>query len=169
MPLDYRRLASFLGHPSNGSITGSDVLTLVRDGSFPRVAWDEHAYEWPTTEVLAWSGMVAPTATALVPPLATIGDPDFTLHVHGTGFTPGSVILWNGGREPTTFVSATELTTGVNMATAQFPMPIPVAVEVGGVLVTNSLTFDLLPPAVGGTTGTGVDCPPAPSPAAKRR
>jgi len=169
MPLDYRRLATFLGHPSNGSIVGSDVLTLIRSGSFPAVAWDEHAYEWPTADILTWSGMVAPTVTALVPATATIGDPNFTLHVQGTGFTPGSVILWNGGREATVFVSATELTTGVNMATATTAVPIPVAVEVGEVLVTNSLTFNLLPLAVADPTGTGGDCAPAPSPAAKRR
>ena len=162
MSLDYRRVASFLGHPSNGSITGSDVLTMVRDPSFPPVAWDAHAYDWKPADILGWSGVEAPTATSLVPPTATIGDPDFTLHVHGTGFTEGAVILWNGGREPTTFVSATEVTTGVNMATAQFPMPIPVAVELAdGVIMTNELTFDLLPAAVA-TAGA------KPEPARKR-
>jgi hypothetical protein len=48
---------------------------------------------------------------ALDPGEAVIGSPDFTVHVRGTGFDAGTVIMWNGAPEPTTFVSATELTT----------------------------------------------------------
>jgi hypothetical protein len=88
---------------------------------------------------------VPPVLTSLTPPSAKLGDPNFTLHVIGTGFRPGSVILWNGGAEPTTYVSATELTTGVNMATAAVAMPIPVQVETVSGLRSNVLTFDLQP------------------------
>ena len=49
----------------------------------------------------------APTITALVPNQATLGSPNFTLSVQGTGFTPGSVIVWNGADEATTYVSPT--------------------------------------------------------------
>lgn len=87
-----------------------------------------------------------PVLTSLVPPSAKIGDPSFTLHVHGSGFRPDSVILWNGSPEPTVMVSPTEVTTTVNMATATTAMAIPVAVRgpLGG-QVSNSLTFDLQP------------------------
>ena len=84
-----------------------------------------------------------PSITSLVPSSAAIGDPNFTLHVHGTGFRAEDVILWNGSPEPTTFVSATELTTGVNMATAEVPMAIPVAVQALTGQVSNAAPFDL--------------------------
>lgn len=151
MPLDYRQLATFLGHPSNGSLAGMDVLTQVREPDFPGVAWSPNAYEWPVAAVLSWSGMAAPTLTALVPATARIGDPSFLLHAHGTGFTPSSVILWNGSPEPTTVVSATELTTIVNMVTATTPVTLPVAVQTADVHVTASLPFELQPAAA--TTG----------------
>ena len=63
-----------------------------------------------------------PVVTALEPDTAVLGTPSFTIHVHGTGFTAASVIVWNGSDELTTVVSATEVTTGVNMATASVAM-----------------------------------------------
>lgn len=66
----------------------------------------------------------------LDPATAAIGDPSFTLHVHGTGFTATSVIVFAGQDEPTTFVSDTELTTGVDMSVWVGPDPaIPVLVR----------------------------------------
>ncbi|MET0996769.1 MAG: hypothetical protein ABWY20_23095 [Mycobacterium sp.] len=82
----------------------------------------------------------APVVTALVPDTAAIGSPSFTLHVHGTGFAPDAVIVWNGSDEPTTVVSATEVTTEVNMATATAAVAVPVAVRHGDV-VSNALAF----------------------------
>jgi hypothetical protein len=89
----------------------------------------------------------APVLTTLTPPSAKLGDPNFTLHVGGTGFRQGDVILWNGGEEATTFVSPTELTTGVNMATASVATPIPIVVRTITGLDSNALTFDLQPAA----------------------
>jgi hypothetical protein len=72
------------------------------------------------------------TVTELDPESANIGDPSFTLHVHGTGFGPDSVIVFNGHEEPTTFVSTTELTTGVDMDVWKGPSePLPVVVKTG--------------------------------------
>ena len=73
-----------------------------------------------------------PVITSLDPATAAIGDPDFTLHVTGTGFGADSVIVWNGSDEPTTVVSATEVTTDVNMATATAAVALPVQVRTGG-------------------------------------
>lgn len=87
-----------------------------------------------------------PVVDALVPASATLGSPSFTLHVRGEGFTPSSVIEWNGGAEPTTFIDDTHLTTEVNMATATVAGPIPVAVRVENYLRSNALDFDLLAP-----------------------
>ena len=84
-----------------------------------------------------------PVIASLVPATAALGAPNFTLHVMGTGFQSHDVILWNGAPEPTTFVSPTELTTLVNMATAQAAITLPVSVRpaVGG--MSNSLDFTL--------------------------
>ena len=86
---------------------------------------------------------LAPVLTSLVPDTAALGLPSFTLRVRGTGFRDGDAILWNGGKEPTTFVSDTELTTGVNMETASVAVPIPIAVETATGAVSNVLTFTL--------------------------
>jgi hypothetical protein len=83
-----------------------------------------------------------PTVTALVPATAAIGDPDFTVHVQGTGFGADSVIVWNGYDEPTTVVTDTEVTTGVNMAVWAAPATVPVQVRSGGTLSAPlSFTF----------------------------
>jgi len=88
-----------------------------------------------------------PTISALEPPSAALGDPSFTLHIKGGLFTPGSVIVWNGSDEPTTFVSWTEVTTQVNMATAEVAMAIPVAVRGANGLTGAPVMFDLQEPA----------------------
>jgi hypothetical protein len=54
----------------------------------------------------------------LVPDKAFVGGPDFDIQVIGENFTAESKIMWNGGEEPTTFVSPTLLTTGVQPSTA---------------------------------------------------
>jgi hypothetical protein len=51
------------------------------------------------------------------------------MHVYGSGFTATSVIMFNGGVEPTTRVSATELTTIVKPSLATVPVVVPVWVE----------------------------------------
>lgn len=90
----------------------------------------------------------APTVTELLPNVATIGDPSFTLHVRGTNFVAGSVIVFNGYDEPTTLVSPTEVTTGVNMETwfAQ-SAPLPVTVRNPDGQMSNALTFTFNMPA----------------------
>jgi len=92
----------------------------------------------------------APSIGALVPPTAALGAANFTLHVTGANFRPGDTILWNGSPEPTTFVSAGELTTGVNMVTAVVAMPIPVAVRALTGQESNVATFTLTATVVGG-------------------
>jgi hypothetical protein len=88
-------------------------------------------------------GISVASVKKLVPESAALGSPSFTLAVRGTGFVDGDVILWNNSPEPTTFVSKTELTTGVNMETAQVAMAIPVSVQNASGEVTNALPFTL--------------------------
>src|SRR5678816_2221276 len=115
--LNYQQVANVFRSPlaPGGPIVGPAVLAAVTSPTFPRTQYGGPYYGWPSDAVLGYLGTAVPTTTALVPSSAKLGDPSFTLHVQGTGFVPGSVILWNGSPEPTTFVSATELTTLVNM------------------------------------------------------
>lgn len=74
-----------------------------------------------------------PTVSNLSPSTAAIGDPDLTLTVTGTNFTSSSIIVFNGGEEPTEFISDTELTTIVKPSTASVAGSYPVLVRQGSV------------------------------------
>ena len=112
------------------------------DSQFSKKAYDAIVY------ILTNGSVVAPVVGLLNPSSATIGDASFTLRVVGTGFDAQSQIIWNGSPEPTTYVSATELTTLVNMETATTPAAIPVSVYSGMSVMSNVLTFTLSAPAV---------------------
>jgi trimeric autotransporter adhesin len=55
----------------------------------------------------------APTISSVSPTFVVPGGPQFVLTVNGAGFVASSVVLWNGTAKPTTFVSATQLTTTI--------------------------------------------------------
>jgi hypothetical protein len=83
-----------------------------------------------------------PVVTALEPDTAVIGSPSFTLRVLGTGFDAASVIVFNGYDEPTTWVSPTEVTTGIDMAVWTGPsLPLPVGVRTADGQVSNLVSF----------------------------
>jgi len=86
-----------------------------------------------------------PTISSLTPNTAQLGTANFTLHVIGTGFKPGAVIVFNGIDEPTTLVSATEVTTGVNMAVWLAPAALPVKVRSLLGQESNVQTFTFTP------------------------
>lgn len=113
---------------------GSSLATLIHT-SMPVVS----AVRGPA---FVPDSLPTPVVSSLVPATAVIGAANFTLHVHGTGFTPGCKIVFNGYEEPTTLVSVTELTTGVNMAVWTAPsLPLPVAVRGLDGRVSNNLPF----------------------------
>lgn len=91
--------------------------------------------------VLTGGSVKVQTVTSLTPSSAEIGDPNFTIHVHGTNFTSLSKIIFNGFEEPTTFVSATELTTGVNMSVWAAPAVLPVGVLSEQGVLSNTMNF----------------------------
>lgn len=98
---------------------------------------------WTTT---AYPEVLPPALTALLPGTAIVGDADFTLRVLGTGFDAHSILVFAGHEEPTTLVSDTEVTTGVNMAVWLGADPdIPVLVR-NGLLESNVLPFVLQAP-----------------------
>ena len=72
-----------------------------------------------------------PTIEALDPDEIEIGAADTILHVHGTGFTPNSVIHFAGHDEPTSFVSDTEVTTGLKPSLWGEPVVVKCSVKNG--------------------------------------
>jgi hypothetical protein len=75
------------------------------------------------------------------PATAVAGDAtDIDMIVEGSGFTPASVISFNGLSEPTTFIDDTQVSTGVKPSLFTVPADCPVAVR-NGQTVSNSLTF----------------------------
>jgi len=84
--------------------------------------------------ILTAEPVLPPTVTSLVPATAAVGDPSFTLQVMGTGFNPGSIIMFNGLNENTTYVSPTEVSTGVDMSVWLAAAVCPVSVMTNGVI-----------------------------------
>jgi len=80
------------------------------------------------------------------PDIATIGDADLTLTCTGEGFTADSVITFNGGDEPTTYVSDTTLTTIVKPSTAGIAGEFPVTVK-NAAGESEPLMFEFVEPA----------------------
>lgn len=72
-----------------------------------------------------------PVISSLSPATAVVGGADLTLTVAGSGFNSGSVILFNGGAEATTFVDSGSLTTIVKPSLASGAGSVPVAVRNG--------------------------------------
>ena len=86
-------------------------------------------------------GSTAPTIGALDPETAVLGSADITMHVRGGNFTEESVIVFNGGDETTTFVSATDLTTIVKPSTASVAGAFPVQVRNADDQLSNEWLF----------------------------
>jgi hypothetical protein len=105
-----------------------------------------------------------PVVTALEPATVAIGAPSFTLHVRGTGFLAGAVIVFGGHDEPTTLVSPTEVTTGVNMAVWLGPDSVPVAVRNADGPLSAPLSFTFTEAATAGTSRSAKARPPEPEP-----
>lgn len=117
------------------------------------------------TRILTGGSVVVPKVTSLTPNSAEVGDPSFLLHVHGTGFTSGSIIMFNGGEEPTTFVGPTELTTQVDMTTVAGPAVVPVAVLSTDGVLSDSMNFaftDGTPLVVAAKTAVPASAPAVP-------
>jgi hypothetical protein len=89
----------------------------------------------------------APVITNLNPYTAVAGGAGLTLTVDGTGFTPTSVVSWNGAALPTTYISTTELTVPISSTLITTPEFVTVTVSNSG-LMSNDATFSVLEPWV---------------------
>jgi hypothetical protein len=83
---------------------------------------------------------ITPTLTSLTPNTAVSGDPDFVLSCAGTNFRSNSVIFFGSEDEPTTFVSDTEITTGVKPSLFA-PATVPVLIRTLGLPDTDPVDF----------------------------
>ena len=82
-----------------------------------------------------------PTITSLSPSTAAAGSAALTLTVNGTNFVTGSMVRWNGGNRPTTFLSSNQLTAAISAA------------DLATAGAANVTVFN---PAPGGGTSNGV-------------
>jgi hypothetical protein len=105
--------------------------------------FSEKAYK-AITHILTSSPVIPPALTSLNPSSVVLGAPSFDISVRGTGFTSTSKIIFNGFEEPTTFVSPTELTTGVNMDVWLAPAVVPIIVQNESGALSNSMSFEFL-------------------------
>ena len=108
----------------------------------------------PASAALAFAvtALAEPNLTVVSPASTAVASPSFALTVLGTGFTPESVVTWNGSPRATTYVTPTQLSAGINAADAATPGTVSVAVvdPASGNVPTNALSF-IVTPAVAPT------------------
>jgi hypothetical protein len=90
-----------------------------------------------------------PVLSSITPDTAVSGDPDFVLSCAGTGFRSNSVIMFGNEDEPTTFVSDTEVTTGVKPLLFA-PAVVPVKIRTPGLPDTDPVDFTFTEPVTEG-------------------
>src|SRR5690242_15214816 len=86
---------------------------------------------------LATTSNPVPHLDPIVPASAAPGGPAFTMKVTGTGFVPGSTVLWNGGVRSTTFVNSSKLTA---------------AIQASDIATAGTATITVVSPGPGGGT-----------------
>ena len=118
--------------------TAADINRWVAEAVEITAVLNMTDYCWYITEPTLTA--VMPMVTSLEPASAQVGGPDITLQVFGADFNEDSIIVFNGGDEATTFVSASEVTTVVKPSTASGPAEVPVQVRNGG-LLSNGYAF----------------------------
>ena len=154
-------------------VDGHDVLVCQMPGGRQMVAhWDAtlravdvdgvgqvSATHWTELPPLPTDQAAAPTLTSLDPTTAVLGSASFTLRCLGSGFAEGAQILFNGYPEPTTVVSDSEVTTAVDMGTAEVAMPIPVLVRNPDGQQTETQMFTFTAPEPETATSTSAPAP----------
>jgi len=103
----------------------------------------------PGTPPAVTSVSASTTSLASTPACSAQG---FTLTVNGTNFTSDAIVNWNGAAEPTTFVSATQLTAAIPATAAEFPGS-------AAVTVTNSVGTSPSSPVTLTTSSTALTTP----------
>lgn len=90
--------------------------------------------------------MPPPDLDELVPATAELDSPDVTMHVMGSGFVAGSVIVFADHDEPVVFVSSEEITTVVKPSLSWGAVSVPVMVRNPDGKESASLDFEFTEP-----------------------
>lgn len=93
--------------PAANVATAGTVQIAVQDSS------NNKTNQLPFIITSVGTAGTPPTLTSLNPNTSINNIPSLALTANGTGFVSTSVIVWNGTAMPTTFVSATQLTTTI--------------------------------------------------------
>lgn len=93
------------------------------------------------TRILTGGSVAPPVITSISPNTVVLGSPNFDVLINGSGFTPESVIVFNGFDEPTTLVSPTQVKTGVNMSVWAAPAVVPIMVRSASGALSNAMNF----------------------------
>jgi hypothetical protein len=149
---------------SNVATPGTVQISVQIPGSAQSAT--QNVYNTTTTEI---SNVVLFTINTVPAPPATIttlsasttsaastpycSSQGFTLTVTGTNFTSDAVVNWNGAAQPTTFVSATQLTASIPPSVAAFPGKVAVTVQ-NSLGTSNSSPFTLSTPTTALPTPT---------------
>jgi hypothetical protein len=92
---------------------------------------------------------ITPVLSSIAPDTAVSGDPDFVLSCTGTNFRSSSVIIFGNEDELTTFISDTEVTTGVKPSLFA-PAVVPVKIRTPGLPDTDPVDFTFTEPVMEG-------------------
>jgi IPT/TIG domain len=101
-----------------------------------------------TSQFFTLSSPAAPTVSGVSPASAIAGGAAFQLTVAGSGFVTGSVIQWNGGAIPTSFVGPTQLTALISGSLIATAGTANITVQVPGAPVSATTQFPVNPPAI---------------------
>ena len=126
--------------PEQNDVIQEILEVCSSDSAFAKKAYAAIHY------ALTQTPPIPPVVSSLNPASAVLGSPLFDIHVIGSGFVPGSIIVFNGIDEPTTLVSDTELTTGVNMDVWMAEADVPVAVRNPDGIQSDPLIFEFAAP-----------------------
>jgi hypothetical protein len=92
-----------------------------------------------------WVAPPVPVIISLTPNTVECNSPDVEMMVEGTGFSPDSVIVFNGYDEPTDYFSPTSIGTGIKPSLFEVAAVCPVIVRGPGG-ESNSLDFTFTDP-----------------------
>lgn len=89
-----------------------------------------------------------PSIETLIPQGATAGDPGLTLEIKGANFLASSIVQWNGGDRPTTFISDTRLEAALSAAdlAGAGPAGVTVVNPAPGGGASNTAIFEVAAP-----------------------
>jgi len=128
-PARYEEAVEELKPPQPTIILGPNAQYLVEPGYWAeKVGAPEQPPVEPGTEPPVEEA-TAPVLSSLEPSSLSVNAPDTTVLFKGSGFTPQSVIVWNGGEEVTNFGDPTTVSTLVRPSTVDPGLPLPFTLQ----------------------------------------